>query len=129
MNPVVHFEMPALDRKRMIDFYTKVFGWQTQQLGPEMGNFILVITTESDENGPQTPGKINGGFYQKMDNDSSQTTTITIQVDNIKEHVKKVEAAGGKISGEIMEIPKTGLFASLFDTEGNRVNVLQPLNG
>jgi predicted enzyme related to lactoylglutathione lyase len=27
MNPVVHFEMPANDRKRMADFYTKVFGW------------------------------------------------------------------------------------------------------
>jgi predicted enzyme related to lactoylglutathione lyase len=25
MNPVVHFEMPAEDRKRMADFYTKVF--------------------------------------------------------------------------------------------------------
>jgi len=38
MNPVVHFEMPAKDRKRMADFYTKVFGWRTQLLGPEMGN-------------------------------------------------------------------------------------------
>jgi predicted enzyme related to lactoylglutathione lyase len=33
MNPVVHFEMPAEDRKRMADFYTKAFGWKTQQLG------------------------------------------------------------------------------------------------
>ena len=33
MNPVVHFEMPAEDRKRMVKFYSTVFGWQTQQLG------------------------------------------------------------------------------------------------
>jgi predicted enzyme related to lactoylglutathione lyase len=35
MDPVVHFEMPAEDRKRMADFYTKAFGWQTQMLGPD----------------------------------------------------------------------------------------------
>lgn len=36
MNPVVHFEMPAEDRKRMSDFYSNVFGWQTKLLGEEM---------------------------------------------------------------------------------------------
>jgi predicted enzyme related to lactoylglutathione lyase len=45
MNPVVHFEMPAEDRKRMADFYTKVFGWKTEQLGEDMGNYVLVTTT------------------------------------------------------------------------------------
>ena len=107
MNPVVHFEMPAEDRKRMTAFYAKVFGWQTQQLGPEMGDFVLVTTAESDENVPKTPGAINGGFYQKT-GDVSQTTTVTIQVDDIKDHLKKIEAAGGKLSGEPMEIPDIG---------------------
>jgi len=53
MNPVVHFEMPAEDRKRMADFYTRVFGWKTQQLGEDMGNYVLAITTDSDEKGPK----------------------------------------------------------------------------
>jgi len=126
MDPVVHFEMPAVDRKRMVRFYENVFGWQTQQLGPEMGDFVLVTTTESDEHIPKKPGTINGGFYQKT-GDIAQTTTVTIQVDNIREHMKKIEAAGGKLSGEPMEIPDVGLFVSFFDTEGNRVNMLQPL--
>ncbi|HYW01142.1 MAG TPA: VOC family protein [Candidatus Acidoferrum sp.] len=125
MNPVIHFEMPAVDRKRMMSFYASVFGWQTQQLGPEMGDFVLVTTTESDNNLPKKPGTINGGFYQKT-GDISQTTTVTIQVDNIKEHMNKIEAEGGKLSGEPMEIPGVGLFVSFFDTEGNRVNLLQP---
>jgi len=125
MNPVIHFEMPAENRKRMASFYASIFGWQTQQLGPEMGDFVLVTTTESDEHIPRKPGTINGGFYQKTD-DKSQTTTVTIQVDNINEHMKKIEAAGGKLAGEPMEIPGVGLFVSFFDTEGNRVNLLQP---
>ena len=43
MNPVVHFEMPAEDRKRMADFYTKVFGWKAQQIGEDTGNYFLII--------------------------------------------------------------------------------------
>jgi hypothetical protein len=51
MNPVVHFELPASDRVRMADFYTKVFGWQTEMLGEEMSNYVTASTTSSDENG------------------------------------------------------------------------------
>jgi uncharacterized protein len=59
MNPVVHFEIPAEDRNRMVEFYTRVFGWQAQMLGPEMGNYVVVTTTEVGENGrPKTPGSI-----------------------------------------------------------------------
>ena len=58
MNPVVHFEMPASDKGRMIKFYEKAFGWKMQQLGPEMGNYVVVSTTETDEkNRPKTPGR------------------------------------------------------------------------
>ena len=125
MYPVVHFEMPAEDRERMVSFYEKVFGWETEQLGPEMGDFVLVTTADSNENVPKKPGMINGGFCQKT-GDVSQTTTVTIQVDDIKAHMKRIEAAGGRLSGEPMDMPGIGWFASFFDTEGNRVNLLQP---
>ena len=51
MNPVVHFELPARDRKRMVDFYSGVFGWKAQILGDEMGNYVTVSTVETDTNG------------------------------------------------------------------------------
>jgi|GEM_PF-5142654 len=35
-NSVVHFEMPAEDKKRMALFYEKTFGWKTKMLGSEM---------------------------------------------------------------------------------------------
>jgi len=34
-------------------------------LGPEMGNYVLATTTESDESGPKQPGAINGDFYAR----------------------------------------------------------------
>jgi len=128
MNPVVHFEMPAKDRKRMSEFYTKTFGWKTQQYGPEMGNYVVVSTTETDEKSgrPKQPGAINGGFYDRTDDPVSHAPSVVIGVENIQEHMKKVTAGGGKIIGEPMDIPGVGAYVSFFDTEGNRVSLLQP---
>jgi uncharacterized protein len=127
MDPVVHFEMPAEDRKRVADFYTKVFGWKTQMLGPEMGDYVLATTAESDETGrPKNPGVINGGFFPKSDDKPAQYPSVVIAVEDIKEHMKSVEEAGGKVLGEPMDIPGVGSYVTFVDTEGNRVSMLQP---
>jgi len=137
MNPVVHFEMGYNDKQRMVDFYTTAFGWKAQMMGPEMGNYVVAQTTATDDKGMvQTPGNINGGFYQKTDDPSSQAPSVVISVDDIHESMKKVEAAGGKILGgmdqtgqhtmEPQEIPGVGLWVSFQDSEGNRVSMLQP---
>src|SRR5258708_26337975 len=98
MNPVVHFEMTAKDRKRVADFYSKVFGWNMQELGSEMGNYLIAQTTETDENRMvKTPGTINGGFWET--NEDNVPPHIVISVDNIAEASKEVEAAGGKVLG------------------------------
>lgn len=127
MNPVVHFEMPAEDRERMAHFYTRAFGWQTQLMGPEMGNYVVVTTTETDENGPKHPGAINGGFFVKNPDYPAQYPSVVIAVDDIKDAMKKVTDAGGKVLGDPMEIPGVGQYVSFFDTEGNRVSILQAL--
>ncbi len=130
MNPVVHFEMPAKDRARMAKFYSGVFGWQTKQLGPEMGSYVTVQTTETGENGfPKEPGRINGGFFERTKD--NQSPSVVIAVDSIRDAMKKVAAAGGKVlggqkPGEPDDIPGVGLYASFVDTEGNRVGMLQP---
>jgi uncharacterized protein len=126
MNPVVHFEIPAEDRKRIANFYTKVFGWKTQQLGEDMGDYVLATTTESDENGPKKPGAINGGFFHKTHDKPAQYPSVVIAVEDIKEHMMNVENSGGKVLGEPMDIAGVGLYVSFFDTEGNRVGMIQP---
>ena len=131
MNPVVHFEMPYEDKNRMAEFYAKAFGWQAQMLGSDMGNYVVMMTTEMD---PQTKfpkelGRINGGFYQKTK--ENQHPSIVIAVGDIKEAMIKVTQAGGtilggQIPGEPDNIPGVGLFVSFEDSEGNRVSMIQP---
>lgn len=129
MNPVVHFEMPAEDKQRMSDFYSKTFGWQTKAMGPEMGSYIVVTTSESDPNDlagrPKAPGTINGGFFQKS-NETSNAPQIVIAVDDMQESMRNVNEGGGKVLGEPTDIPGVGLYVAFTDTEGNRAVMLQP---
>jgi uncharacterized protein len=128
MNSVVHFEMPFDDAKRMAKFYSSAFGWQTKELGEEMGNYVLATTAESDEHGgPKETGRINGGFYPKKSDYPAQYPTIVIAVEDVNAAMAKVSKAGGKLLGEPMEIPGVGHYVSFTDTEGNRVAMLQPL--
>jgi predicted enzyme related to lactoylglutathione lyase len=136
MNPVVHFEMPAANKDRMQKFYETAFGWQMKQLGKEMGAYIAVTTAEPNEDDPfgrpKIPGAINGGFYQKTDDPLRQHPTIVIAVDDIDDAMKKVKQAGGKVIGGRLkdetpdDIPGVGLYATIIDTEGNNVAILQP---
>ncbi len=130
MNPVVHFEMPTKDKKRVSEFYTKAFGWEMNIMGEEYGGYLLATTTESTDKGPLKPGAINGGFWEtKEDN---KPPHIVISVDNLEESMKKVEEAGGKIiggskgSGKPDDIPGIGLYVTVEDTEGNNIGMLQP---
>jgi predicted enzyme related to lactoylglutathione lyase len=138
MSPVVHFEMGYKDKDRMVKFYETAFGWETQSMGPEMGNYVVAHTTETDkDNMVQTKGAINGGFYGKTDDPLSQAPSVVISVDDIQAAIEEVKRAGGKILGgldqhgkrtmEPQMIPGIGLWISIEDTEGNRVSMLQPI--
>lgn len=127
MNPVVHFEMPYDDRARMAAFYQRAFGWRTRMLGEEMGNYVLAATTDCDASGPTSPGAINGGFYPRRPEWPAQHPSLVIAVEDVRVAMKSVAEAGGEVLGEPMEIPGVGRYVSFFDTEGNRVSILQPV--
>ncbi len=136
MNPVIHFEVGYFDRERIKEFYSKTFGWKMQQMGPEMGSYVVAQTAETDEQGMvKTPGTINGGFYQKTENPLSHAPSIVVSVPDIHAAMKAIEANGGKIMGSMNEkgeasmeptmIPGVGWWISAQDTENNRFSILQ----
>lgn len=126
MNPVVHFEMPYESAERMARFYQSAFGWQTQQLGPEMGNYVLASTAPTEAGRPVQPGTINGGFFARTANGPAHPSVV-IAVDDIHAAAAQVKAAGGALLGEPMEIPGVGQYLAFTDTEGNRASMMQPL--
>lgn len=124
-NPVVHFEMPYQDAARVKKFYQDAFGWGMQQMGAEMGEYVVAHTAETDDkNMVKTPGTINGGFYKK--NSDAANANVVISVTDITAAMEKVTSAGGELMDGPMDIPGIGTYANFRDTEGNRVSMLQP---
>jgi len=108
-NRVTHFEIPANDPEKALNFFKTVFGWNFQQFGKD--EYWIVIT--GDE---KTPG-INGAIMKKRD--PNQPIVNTIQVENLDKHVVKIQNAGGKIVVPKMPVPTVGWLAYFSDPEGN----------
>lgn len=127
MDPVVHFEMPYENKERLLKFYSQVFGWQMQHLGTEMADYVVAMTTETDEKRmPIKTGAIGGGFFPKGPG-MPQCPSVVIAVEDISIAMKKITDAGGKVQGNPMEIPGIGQYVAITDSEGNRVGVLEPI--
>lgn len=125
-NPVVHFEFPMEDEKRIRKFYEKVFGWETIALEGENEGYIIAHSGETTRNGMlREKGIINGGFYKK-NKQAAPHPSVVIAVYDLKKAMKKIEKAGGQIIGEPVSIPGYGTSASFYDTEGNRLTILEP---
>jgi hypothetical protein len=124
-NPVVHFEMPYKDAKRVSKFYTSAFGWGMNDAGADMGHYLVAMTAETDDNRMvKTPGTINGGFYLKSKS-TNPYPSFVISVENIALAMDNIKKSGGKILSKPQDIPGIGKWAVFKDSEGNRVSILQ----
>jgi uncharacterized protein len=123
-NRIVHFEIEATDRERAKSFYAQAFGWQMDQMGEDMGQYVVVTTGD-----PKEPGGINGGIFVSPTGSSKELNAYScvVGVDNIDQSMQKVKAAGGQLLGDKMDIPTIGTFVRCQDTEGNIFTMLQPL--
>ena len=127
MNPVVHFEMPYHDRERAARFYSAAFGWQTQMLGPEMGDYLLVTTALTDARPGAAAGAINGGLFPFKTDWPAQYPSVVVGVEDVHAAMARVKKAGGEVLGEPMEIPGVGQYVAFVDTEGNRNSMMQAI--
>ena len=130
MNPVVHFELPYDDAERISRFYRSAFDWETRALGPEMGNYVLATTSAKAGARPAPgarPGSIDGGFFPRQDDGMTRHPSVVVGTLDIRESMRRVELAGGRVVGEPMDIPGVGAYVAFVDTEGNRLSMLQPL--
>jgi uncharacterized protein len=110
--PVVHFEIGCRDSGKTAAFFSQLFGWQTQAMGP-----ATMINT----------GAASGiqGHISSLGHEPHNYTTFYVQVDNVQAYLDKVAALGGKTVVPPVEIP-TGTFAWFADPEGNTIGLWKP---
>ena len=119
MPRVVHFEIPAEDAARAVQFYKSVFGWEIKDSGMPMPYFLATTGAEG------TMG-IDGAIMDRKGM-TAQTVTNTIDVPSLDEFAAKIKKAGGTQVTPKNTIPGVGEFCYCRDTEGNLFGILQPL--
>jgi hypothetical protein len=108
-NPVVHFEIGCRDSGKSSEFYTSMFGWNTQPMGP-----ATMIQTGSQD-GIQ-------GHFTALGHEPFHYTIFYVLVDSIEESIAKAESLGGKTLVPKVDIPM-GSFAWIADPDGNTVGL------
>ena len=98
MSRVIHFEMPADNPERVIQFYEKTFGWRFDKWDGPI-EYWLISTGSEDQ-----PG-IDGGLARRTDSVVGIENTIDIK--NLEISLIAVEANGGELS--VLRWPFPGL--------------------
>jgi predicted enzyme related to lactoylglutathione lyase len=117
MGRVVHFEITADDMDRAEKFYRETFGWDIHKWDAPT-DYRLMATGHEDSEDEGIDGAI-------MPRAHGQAVINTIDVDDLPAMIEKVKAAGGSLVNEPQNIPGTGDFVYIKDTEGNVFGLMQ----
>ena len=110
-NPVVHFEIGCPDKTVAGQFYTKLFDWKLEEMGP---------ATMID-----TGGQGINGHMTTLGHEPNHYTIFYVMVDDLQATLDKAGELGGKTLVPPVDIP-TGSFAWLADPAGNTVGLFKP---
>jgi predicted enzyme related to lactoylglutathione lyase len=113
----VHFEIPAANPERAMQFYTNVFGWKFNKWNGPIDYWV--ISTGQ----PGEPG-IDGGLMPRRD--PNQPCVNTIGVAHLDQSLAAIEQNGGTCVVPKMPIPGVGWLAYCKDVDGHIFGIMQP---
>jgi uncharacterized protein len=109
---ICYLEIPALDIKRSVDFYTKVFGWRIRTRGDGSIAFDDAVS------------EVSGSWVRGRKAWSEPGLLIYIMVDSVKRAVDLVVANGGAIVQPLgADAPE--ITARFTDPAGNVIGLYQ----
>jgi uncharacterized protein len=115
LNPFAHLELSTDNVQAARDFYGKVFRWKFQQLGPEMGNYVMI------DLGSKTGA--GGGMTGKMMPEQPTGWLPYVQVDSVMTTMAKAEAGGAKVMVPYQAIGEMGAIGIFVDPTGAAMGV------
>ena len=115
MSRIVHFEIPATDPEKSVEFFRKTFGWNINRWGEE--EYWLISTGD-----PGQPG-IDGAILRRRSPDMPVVNTI--EVADIDASMFAVQENGGTIVVPKSTIPGVGYNCFFKDPDGVIHGILQ----
>jgi predicted enzyme related to lactoylglutathione lyase len=111
--PVTYFEIVAPDAPALVAFYRSVFGWAS----PEAARGYHPITTGT--------GGIGGAIVDSAIAAFPPGLTLALAVPDVRPVLEAVQAHGGTVVVEPVDLPGFGRFAMFADPSGNRIGLAE----
>ncbi len=108
-NPVVHFEIGCKDKPQAEAFYSQLFGWTMNSVGP-----ATMIDTGANTG--------IDGHMSTLGHEPHHYTIFYVQVDDVQAAIDQAVHLGGKMLVPPVSIPG-GTFGWIADPEGNTVGL------
>ncbi|RNC88504.1 MAG: VOC family protein [Allomuricauda sp.] len=109
---VVHFEIGCRDIEKTAEFYRDVFDWRLMK----HGNSAVIDTRQSDA--------LSGHINQLGPEDPQNYVTVYIETDSLHADLKAIEAKGGEIFVDPVQLPDGRTFAWFRDVAGNLMGLI-----
>jgi uncharacterized protein len=108
-NAFVHCELSTDDVARAREFYQRLFSWKLQQLGPEMGNYVMIDLGKADS---------GGGMTAKMMPNMPTGWLPYVEVASVKDTIAKAQAGGATIIVPFQPVGSMGAIGIFIDPTG-----------
>src|SRR3954470_14694282 len=112
----VWHEQVSPDPKQAQDFYTQLFGWDTEVFAPGEADYTMI----------SAGGQRHGGFGQAMEGAPPPHWLSHVRVEDVDETIERAKSAGGKLAAGPFEMSEVGRMAIVGDPQGAYVGVYQP---
>ena len=110
---LVHFEVPADDTGRALDFYNKLFGWSFQEIEGPVEYHMSQVSAD-----------MGAGVHRAAQGGGIPGIFVYCDVDDSNDGAQRVRDLGGKAE-QAEPVPGMGWYARCADTEGNQFGLWQ----
>jgi uncharacterized protein len=105
--------------KEAQDFYTQLFGWDTEVFKPGEVDYTMIASG----------GQTHGGFSTAMEGAPPPHWLSHVRVENLDETIEKAKIAGGKLAAGPFEMGEVGRIAIIADPQGAYISAYEPEQG
>lgn len=104
---VVTLTLGSTDLDRTERFYRGMFGWDLYRQTPTYLGF-------------DPPGGTGGGFLLRETVVAGNSCTLYVQVPEFTPYLERAEQLGGRVVGDVVEVPRYASYRVVTDPDGNR---------
>ena len=123
--PVVHFEVVGQDGKKLIDYYSQLFGWEIDASN-EMGYGIVSREGNTNAEGAGIGGGVFGMSGHGGGGSGEGHVTFYVEVPSVEEALVTAESLGGSRVMGPDTVPGGGPTLGQFrDPEGHLIGLVQ----